>query len=105
MVIAVDMTVAPPAVRLEEPDAFDRFSIVVHGSAEPAAVTAELGRIGWPADVDHFFVEPESLRALAGPRAEDAVWREKLDAMLAYATSKGWTDDAGRVRAHVERCE
>jgi hypothetical protein len=38
---------------------------------------------------------------LAG-RAEDGAWQERLADMVAYASSRGWVDGRGAVRAHVE---
>ena len=79
---------------LAEPDDFKAFSV----TAAPGAALDRLGR----ADGDtHVFVDPAVLRALPGARPDDAEWSASLDAMLAYAASKGWTDDAGHVRAHV----
>jgi hypothetical protein len=82
----------PPA--LAEPGDFQAFSV----TAVRGASLAEAGR----AEGDtHVFVDPAVLRALPGARPDDAEWSASLDAMLAYAASKGWTDDAGHVRAHV----
>jgi hypothetical protein len=37
------------------------------------------------------------------PEADRAQWVQGFDGMIAYAASKGWTDEAGtHVRAHVE---
>ena len=40
-------------------------------------------------------------RATLSSDQRDA-WASGFDGMIAYATSKGWTDTQGRVRAHVE---
>ena len=69
-------------VALAEPDVFTAFDAVVEVPA-------------------HLWVLPEVLLSLAGPRADDREWRDKYDAMVAFATSKGWTDEQGRIRAHV----
>ncbi|HWI71348.1 MAG TPA: hypothetical protein VNT55_05305 [Baekduia sp.] len=82
MIIDVDLTVVPPAVSLTEADDFKAFKIVTRG--------------------EHGFVARETLVALAGERGSDPAWLERLDAMLAYAASKGWADAAGATRAHVE---
>jgi hypothetical protein len=53
-------------------------------------------------------VPPQVLRDLAEAAAEaegrtlDDEWGEGFAAMLAHAASKGWVDDEGAVRAHVE---
>ena len=49
----------------------------------------------------HSWVDPADLTALAG-RAGDPDWRQKLAGMVSYAESKGWLDEKGRIRAHVE---
>jgi hypothetical protein len=83
-------------VRLDEPDVFDRFDVVASGDAD-------LGLLGVVAeDGAHVFVAPDAVRALAGDAVTPA-WEEGFAAMLGYAASKGWLDDAGQVRAHVQR--
>jgi len=83
MYIQLDLTSVPPVVTLHEADDFTAFKVV-----------ADLP--------DHAWVGREALTQLAGPKADDPEWREGLDKMLAYADSKGWTNDAGAIRAHVE---
>lgn len=73
-------------VALEDPGVFTAFDAVVEVP-------------------EHLWVLPETLLALAGPLAEDAQWRRQYDAMVAYAASKGWTDDDGRIRAHVRQSQ
>ena len=82
MIIDVDLSQVPPAVSLLEPDDFTAFKLVARGA--------------------HAFVDRSTLRALAGERAQDADWLRRLDEMLAYAASKGWADEAGATRAHIE---
>lgn len=53
-------------------------------------------------DGRHVWLDIAVARA-AGAEVSDDDWADQYDAMIAYATSKGWTDDAGtHVRAHVE---
>jgi hypothetical protein len=85
MHLKIDLTQVPPVVTLEEPDDFAAFKAVVVAG-------------------DHLHVSPEALTAIAD-RTDDADWQERLGAMVAYARSKGWTDDEGRVSAHVERVD
>lgn len=49
----------------------------------------------------HVFIPVEAIRRYADGHV-DAEWEQALAGMIAYATSKGWTDETGRVRAHVE---
>lgn len=82
MIIEVDLRSVPPALTLREPDDFSAFSVRAVGQ--------------------HAFVDRAMLLALAGDRAGDAGWVAELDAMLAYAASRGWVDASGATRAHVE---
>ena len=82
MYLRIDTRVTPPHVQLCEPEDFTAFKVVV--------VTAK-----------HSWVDPGDLTELAG-RGGDAQWHQNLAAMIGYARSKGWTDDTGRIRAHVE---
>ena len=81
MLIRVDARVTPPAVAVERSDDFTSFKVVVNTAA-------------------HVWIAPESVASLI-PGATDE-WRKAFEGMVAYAASQGWTDDAGRVRAHVE---
>jgi hypothetical protein len=92
MVFRIDRT----DLVLDGPDAFDRFDIV-------AGPEADLTRLGAVADNgEHVFVAPDTVRALAG-EAVTPEWEERFAGMVGYAASKGWLDEVGRIRAHVER--
>jgi hypothetical protein len=71
------------------------------GTVSPDA----LGGLGRP-DGSHVWLSVAELRfAAAATVAEQdrADWLKGFDGMIAYATSKGWTDESGtHVRAHVE---
>ena len=84
-------------VTLTEADDLGRLSLAV----VPPRETAVGGWARW-VDDDHVAVAPEVLLALAGPRAADPAWRTGFDRMVAYATSRGWVDDQGHLRVHVE---
>lgn len=50
----------------------------------------------------HVWLDVAACRSIGTTAAGDA-WGEQYDAMIAYATTKGWTNEAGTdVRAHVE---
>jgi hypothetical protein len=103
MVIDVDLRSAPAAVRLVEPDDFRAFKILARGPAsggEP--LDAAVGGFGRVSGDGHVFVDVEALRALAGEHGRDRGWLASLDAMLAYARARGWTDDNGALRGHVQ---
>jgi len=104
MYVYIDLAVAPGPAELRDPDSFTEFKILIEGADDAAdAVGAAAARLGRVAGPDHVFVEVELLERLAGERAEDEEWSAQLEAMIEYAKSKGWTDEAGAVRAHVER--
>lgn len=85
---------------LRDPDDFKAFAVRVVGDGPASAALAELGRTDGD---DHVYVDPAVLLRLAGERGEEAGWRESLDEMIAFAAKHGWVDDAGFIRAHVER--
>lgn len=82
MYLSIDNSTTPPLIELVEPDDFTSFKVVV---STPS----------------HSWVDPGILAALAG-RARDTAWAEQLAGMVSYAGTKGWLDEQGRIRAHVE---
>ncbi|MGW0162074.1 hypothetical protein ACWDUN_22455 [Mycobacterium sp. NPDC003323] len=82
MYLRIDTRVTPPAVEVVEPEDFSAFKVVVLTAA-------------------HSWVDPADLTELAG-RTDDPEWRRQLTGMLSYAESKGWLDEQGRIRGHVE---
>jgi hypothetical protein len=83
MEIHVDLSQVPPSIELREPEDFKRFSVSC-------------------ASVQDSYVSRAVLEDLAGERAADPDWRRQLEAMLAYAGSKGWLREDGAIQAHVE---
>ncbi|WP_043736739.1 hypothetical protein [Nocardia asiatica] len=82
MKLYVDARNVPPTVELREPEDFKALKVVLATSS-------------------HIWVEPENLATLAG-KVDDSAWQSELRKMIDYASSKGWVDDEGRVRVHVE---
>ena len=57
-------------------------------------------------DGDHVWLDIAAARAAGAAAIHREAWTADFDAMVAYATSKGWTDAAGtHLRAHVERTD
>jgi hypothetical protein len=81
MHLHVDAGTVPPTVVLRDPDDFTTLRAVL---VVPS----------------HLWLDPDTITELASP--VDEAWRAQLAQMLAYAGSKGWRDEQGRVRAHVE---
>lgn len=82
MYLYIDTTTIPPLVELRERDDFTALSVVV----SPAT---------------HAWIEPVVLAQLAEADA-DPRWHEQFAAMEDYAAKKGWLDEEGRLRAHIE---
>jgi hypothetical protein len=77
----MQLEVQPQLAAMRDPDDFTSLSVVVP---------------------QHVWITRAEFERLAGDRAGDPAWREGFERMLAYAASKGWTDESGAVRAHVE---
>lgn len=104
MFVQVDATITPPRVTLEEPDDTTSFQLTVvgapgdHGLVYAALVDAAAGRL----EGEHAWIAVDALRRMAAGRTGPG-WDADFDAMLAYASNKGWLDETGAtVRAHVE---
>lgn len=85
-------------VSLERPEELDRFDVRRRDGVDVAEVI-ERHRWGSVTEGGDVMVAVDRLRA-AGP--DDDAWRRGLDAMVAYAATKGWLDATGEhVQAHV----
>ncbi len=86
---------------LLEPDVFTAFDVLAP-SLSTDQVLAVLGGHGSPsAEPDHVFVAIAAVRSMAGDAA-DRDWEEQFQAMIAYAASKGWLNDAGdKIMGHL----
>lgn len=103
MYVQVDLTSQPPVVSLEEPDDTKRFHVEVVGGTDVgrlfgALVDAAAGRL----EGSDAWIALDAVRRMAAGRVAPD-WDERFDAMLEYARTKGWLDEAAHtVRAHVE---
>jgi hypothetical protein len=92
-------TAAESAPQLVTPGDFGALRVVVEGD-RPAALRS-LRQVGVTGDTEHVWIPVCLLRALAGD-AVTAEWEASLEAMLAYASSRGWYDEKqAAVRAHI----
>lgn len=97
----LDVDVDSGAVQLLEPEVLNRFHARSRGTAAQVADTLGAERGYASSKADHVFVSIETLKSLADKVPEG--WSKGFEAMIAYAASKGWVDDAGtHVEAHIE---
>lgn len=104
MVITVDLGTQPASVWLDHPQDFRAFVVSIRNAGQlPAdslpALVASFGRLE---DDEHVFVDREALVGMAGRYGGDPGWLQGLAGMIAYATSKGWVDESGAIRAHIQ---
>ena len=90
---------AVDAARLGDLDRLDRLHAVCDGT--PGTVLLD-DWVDLDPDGEHVWLDVARCRQIGRDAAGDS-WAEGYDRMIAYAVSKGWTDQAGaRVRAHIE---
>lgn len=103
MFVQVDLRSTPPIVSLEEPADTQQFHVaVVGGSAAGlvygALVDAAAGRL----EGEDAWIGVDAVRRMVSGRVGPK-WDGDFAAMLDYARTKGWFDEAGHaIRAHVE---
>jgi len=85
-------------VVLDAAEDFRHFAVLVPAGTVPAETA--LATLMQLEGGSHAWVPPAAVLALH-PTA-DADWRERFNAMVAYAANKGWTDPQGRICAHIE---
>lgn len=99
----MELSLDADSARLVDPEDLTGFAVVLEGDEDPSPEALAAG--GVLGLGDHAWVRTEALRRLAGPAATPE-WEQAFAAMLDYARTRGWVDDAqGAVRGHVERRE
>jgi len=98
---------AQGGVALDEADDLRRFKLSLaraDTSREALALALALNGLGRPDhDADAAWIDPDSLRKLAG-RDDDRGWQNEFDGMLSVARDHGWIDETtGAIRVHIER--
>lgn len=93
---------ADGAVTLDDADDCRSFSVggAPPGSDEATAAVVAAG-VHLDAGGGHAYVEPAAVERLAAGRVDEG-WGDRFAAMLAYAGTKGWLDEVGRIRGHTE---
>jgi hypothetical protein len=89
---------------LREAGNFHSFSVSVTLPPDGGRVDAlrALEQIGRVETNDHVYVPASVIRQLAGPATGEPGWEESLLGMVEYAARRGWVDDDGALRAHIE---
>lgn len=100
----MEIRVTKLSVAMGDPDVFTRLSMIVDKditTSQLAGLVAPFGRMD--DDGLHAYLSVGAIGGLPGARPEDLQWQASFDQMCAYAVSKGWSDDAGAIRAHIEK--
>lgn len=97
MIVIIDTVACRTSV--SEGDDLKRLAVSVRGQGDVGPALGTLG--SGDADGQHFWLDIAALRQAAAP-AGNAEWGAQFDAMIAYASRKGWVDASGtRVRVHL----
>lgn len=102
MIIKVSATPNGPKAELDDADNFTAFSISRGLDVSTADLEQAIARIGRPSGDSHVYVTVDAVAELAGDRARSSEWRSAFEGMCAYAASKGWVDEFGGIRAHID---
>ena len=101
----MQVRVTAEGIDILEPSLLTALSVVTELDAPTATrmLAADgLARSPGGTDTGHVWLDVAELGRRAHP-SDDARWRTRYDAMIAYAADKGWTDDTRSVvRAHLE---
>ena len=87
------------AITLRQPCVFNRLDVLVDLQS-PERLAQAIARIGHRAGEHHVWLSPNVLRFLSG-FAGESEWESGFATMLEYASSKGWVNELGEVRAHL----
>lgn len=99
MLIHLDL--ADGSWHVQGADDLKSLAVELHGEGSAADVSRTLAGLG-TYDGEHVWLDVAALRDAAG-EGQGPDWRQGYEGMIAYARSKGWTDDRGaHVRAHVD---
>ena len=99
MIVRVIPGIGP---RLDEPEDFKGFKVVVEGGLAGETLQLALGPAG-RLDGEHVWIAQDWLEQASG-LVGDAHWQAGLAGMLGYAEKKGWLEPGtGAVRGHIER--
>jgi hypothetical protein len=95
------VNVSAQGARLDAPEDLKAFKLLVRDGLQGEALARALGPPG-TLDGDHAWISPDWLRQASG-RTDDPAWSQSFEGMLAYAAKKGWVNQDGAIRGHIER--
>ena len=100
----MQISISNGEVQILDIENFKDFAVIAPEAASNTEIEAALDALGrLHNDNEADIHQEELLRALPSDRVSDPDWRSQFDAMIAYATSKGWVGADGAIRAHIER--
>ncbi|MFD7006245.1 MULTISPECIES: hypothetical protein [Rhodococcus] len=100
MRIVVDEISGKPQFRLEDADEFG--SLHIEPADPKCRIWADrLSALGRPSGAQQVFVDPDTIRGLAGEKALDPSWSTRFEAMIEFADRRGWISPAGEIRVHI----
>jgi hypothetical protein len=100
MRIVVGRIPGEPQIRLEDAGEFG--SLHIESADQRQGVSPDhLSALGRPSGAYQVFVDPDTIRALAGDRASDPSWSAGFEAMIDFAERRGWLSPAGEIRVHI----
>lgn len=83
-------------------DDLKSFSVRASDQTDRALLAQALAPLGQFDGEEHAWIDIDALREASG-RSDDLGWTAQFDAMVAYASSKGWVNEGGTaLRAHLE---
>jgi len=87
------------SISLRDPADFKRLDVLVDPQPQERLAQA-IARVGRREDDKHIRLSPSVLRFLS-EHAGDPDWEAGFSAMMAYASTHGWVDERGDIRAHM----
>lgn len=101
MIITVELA-DDPVVRLIEAGDCERFLVAAPSGLDESPDPLRAAGVGYLSE-GFAWIRPEAVMDLASGLDLNHDWRDRFEAMVLYAKTKGWWDDAsGSIRAHIE---
>ncbi|MEV5651107.1 hypothetical protein AB0L57_22900 [Nocardia sp. NPDC052254] len=106
MRVLVNLNRRSPTATMTATDDFGSFGIELIGVSAGHRVTAsDVACVGVLDSSGDVLVTVARIGELAGDRSRDPDWTRRFGEMVEWAARRGWVDESGRLRAHVELSE